>query len=444
MSPRPEPPAVAGEPGESAGAPAHRVVFGNFMALSALQASNYLLPLVTIPYLTRTIGIDAFGLVSFGQAFANLFFVLTEYGFSLWAANQIARHRDDLVRVATVTSTVCVSRGLLVAAAGVIAIVATVSSDRLRADWPVFALSYGQVVIQAFNIDWLFQGFERMQFMTITSVCAKVLFTASIFLIVRRPEDYLIVPASHILGLLVSVVLAWSLARAQLGVRFRRPSLSMVWRALAEGWHLFVSRAFSGIYTFSNTLVLGFLSSDTVVGYFTLVERVTMAVSGLFVPFNSAVYPFLSRKFDQEAAAFRATTLRILGGLAIAVCLLAAIVVIQAELIVRLAAGVSSPLAVLLLRVLAASIVLAPLTAYLTQVLVIQDRTRRLMASVTTAGVLHLIGLATVVPFYGALGLALVVAAVQAVAASLVAMFVFARPADLERAASITGSTVSD
>jgi len=75
--------------------PEHKILLKNTFSLSILQFANYILPLITIPYVVRVIGPDRFGLVSFAQAFVTYFLLVVNYGFDLSATREISSNRDD-------------------------------------------------------------------------------------------------------------------------------------------------------------------------------------------------------------------------------------------------------------------------------------------------------------------------------------------------------------
>ena len=72
-----------------------RKLLGNMFWLYSLQGLNYFIPFAVLPYLVRVLGVERYGLVSFAQAFAQYFVILTDYGFNLFATKQIARLRSD-------------------------------------------------------------------------------------------------------------------------------------------------------------------------------------------------------------------------------------------------------------------------------------------------------------------------------------------------------------
>lgn len=55
----------------------------NLLALYGVQFANYLLPLITLPYLTRVLGPESWGSLVVVQSFAQYLSLLVEYGFNL-------------------------------------------------------------------------------------------------------------------------------------------------------------------------------------------------------------------------------------------------------------------------------------------------------------------------------------------------------------------------
>ena len=59
----------------------YKILIENFVSLYLLKIANILIPLVTLPYLVRVLGVENFGLISFAQVFAGFFVVFVDFGF---------------------------------------------------------------------------------------------------------------------------------------------------------------------------------------------------------------------------------------------------------------------------------------------------------------------------------------------------------------------------
>ena len=78
----------------------------NFFSLSSIQFFNVILPFITIPYLTRTLGLEYFGIVSYAQVFITYFISLADYGFITTATRDIALHKNNIAKVSSIFSSV--------------------------------------------------------------------------------------------------------------------------------------------------------------------------------------------------------------------------------------------------------------------------------------------------------------------------------------------------
>lgn len=66
-------------------------IFKNTLALSIIKILDIILPLITIPYLTRVLSLNDFGLLIISLAIYNLANILTDFGFGLSTPYTIAK-----------------------------------------------------------------------------------------------------------------------------------------------------------------------------------------------------------------------------------------------------------------------------------------------------------------------------------------------------------------
>ena len=63
-----------------------RVLIENTISIAITQILTYVMPLISLPYLSRVLGVEKFGLVFWAQACIQYFMLITEYGFN-WSAS---------------------------------------------------------------------------------------------------------------------------------------------------------------------------------------------------------------------------------------------------------------------------------------------------------------------------------------------------------------------
>jgi PST family polysaccharide transporter len=272
-------------------------LLSNFISLSVLQGANYILPLITLPYLVRVLGPEKFGLIAFAQAFIQYFVILTDYGFNLSATREISIHRENKGKVSEIFSSVMIIKlGLLILSILIMSVI-VFSFEKFRADWGIYFLTFGMVAGQVLFPVWFFQGMERMKYITFLNIMAKLIFTVAIFVFIHEASDYIYVPLINSLGFIVAGVLALWIVFRNFGVSFKLPCFYDIKYQLGGGWHLFVSTVGVSLYRSADTVILGLFSSNLIVGYYSVARKILSAIQNLQSPIGQTLFPYFSNRF---------------------------------------------------------------------------------------------------------------------------------------------------
>lgn len=282
-------------------------ILSNFMSLSFLQGANLILPLITFPYLVRVLGVEYYGLVFFAQAFIAYFALISDYGFNLSGTREISLCKNNIQKLTRTYNSILLARLGLTFFGFVLMAIIVLSIGRFQKDWELYFLTYGLVIGNTLFPIWFFQGMEKMKFITILNLISKTIFTISIFIFVKSPKDYLWVPVLTSIGYVISGIISLIIINKQFKISFELQKSKYIFQQLKNGWYIFISKISTNFYTATTTFVLGLVTNNTMVGYYTIAEKVVRIIISVFAPFIQAIYPHivqLTKKSESEAASF--------------------------------------------------------------------------------------------------------------------------------------------
>lgn len=299
-------------------------LFYNFISLFTLQGANYILPLITIPYLVRVIGPEKFGLLGFATATTAYFGLLISFGFSLSATKQLAVVKNDKKTVSQIFSAVISSQILFSILSFIILTGLIFSFQKFQDHWNIYYLTFSITFANIFLPIWFFQGMEKMKFITYLSIFSKLIFTLAIFVFVQKEEDFYLVPIFTLLGTLASGFVAFWIIYFTFKVKFIIPSLENIIFQINESKHIFLSSLVGSSYTISITFILGLVTNNTIVGYFTAADKIIKAMQGLFQPVITTLYPHINNLIHtdiKKATSFLKITMYSIGSISFLVSL---------------------------------------------------------------------------------------------------------------------------
>jgi len=389
---------------------AYKRIMSNMLSLFSLQGLTYILPLLTFPYLTRVLGPANYGLIAFATAFIGYFQLFTDYGFNLSATREISLNREDKTKVSKIFSSVMVTKTFLMILSFIIMTTVVLSFDKFRSHWILYFFTFGMVIGNLLMPSWFFQGMERMKYISMLNMGAMLIFTASIFIFIRQASDYIYVPLINSIGAITMGIIALRIIRKDFGVNFILPCLKDIKNQMQKGWHLFISTLGISLYTTSNTFILGFFVSSTIVGYYAVAETLMKALQGLISPISQSIYPYFSKLQSENSLRAKGELKKILLIIGVLTLTLSVVLVFCAPLIIKILAGQKYLHSIPLLQVMVFIVFAVGVNNILgVQGLVAFGYEKYFSKTVIFAGLLHLIVLISLILLLGSLGAAIAV-----------------------------------
>lgn len=308
-------------------------LISNFFSLVILQGANYIFPLLTVPYLFRTLGVETFGLVNFATAFTQYFLIFTDFGFDLSATKYIAANRDNAKNRNSYFVNVLLSKFFLFFTGFIILLVIVFSFERFYVNKELYLLSYGSVLGTVLLPTWFFQGMEQMKYITKITILIRSISIIPIFFFVKSDADYLLIPVFYNVGSIIAGLTALYYAYYKFGVRLnlrKEFKISNIIQTMKDSFEFFISRISLSLYTISNSFVLGLVLGNTAVGYYTAAEKLFISLQSLYSPLNQALYPYMIK--NKNILVFK----KIFIGIVVLNCIGIPLLIFESDLIMKI------------------------------------------------------------------------------------------------------------
>ena len=397
----------------------------NFLMNFILSASQFLFPMITFPYISRVLLAEGNGKVTFAASVANYFLMAASLGiptYGIRACAQVRDRRDELSKTAQEILLINFITTVLVTVTYLICIVTV---PRFRADKMLFLINGINIVLNMVGMNWLFQALEQYDYITFRSLAFKVISIILMFAAVHEETDYVIYGGITVFAAAGSNLL--NLVRARQYIDFRWMGGYHLKRHMKPILILFAQSLAISIYTNLDTVMLGFLKTDTDVGYYNAAVKIKSILVSLVTSLGNVLLPRMSyyakerkkREFmDTMGMALNFTMLMSIP-LAVYFCMF------STESI-RFLAGGGYEGAIRAMEIITVSIVPIGVTGVLgIQVLTAIEKEKYVLYSVITGAVVDFILNSLWIPAYGAAGAAF--ATVVAEFAVLVVQLVFTR-----------------
>jgi len=268
--------------------------------LYLLQIFNTVIPLITLPYITRKLGAKEYGTFSIAINIVGYLQVMIEYGFGMSATREIAVSDKNQNYINKIFTSVFLSRVFLLLISLICAFIYMLffmsSFKQIISTIILLICLFGYCIEQ----NWLFQGLQEMKYISIASIISRLISVILIFLLVKSTEDLYLYCFLYSISPLLNGLMSYILAKFRFKVKFTKIYMEDIMDELKKGWYVFTTSLSSKIFGSVGITFLGIISTSTVVGIYSVIQKIPSIMMLMWTPISSILYPLSSMKMQES------------------------------------------------------------------------------------------------------------------------------------------------
>lgn len=237
--------------------------------------TSLIFPVVTFPYAARVLMPAGIGSVNFLNSIVNYIIILTSLGIPTYAVREVAKYHNDLRSRNKTTVEMIILSTLLCAAGYVIVWILGTFVEQIHRQAALFYILSLSILFTSIGVNWFYQGIEDFKFITIRAIIIRAVCAAALFIFVKDSSDILIYGLIVVGSTVGNNFLNFVHLRKHIRIfQFRWSELDIK-KHLKPTLEVFTLSLIASLYVHLNSIMLGFISGDTEVGYYTAGTRIS-------------------------------------------------------------------------------------------------------------------------------------------------------------------------
>lgn len=276
----------------------HSVKF-NFIMNFIMAASSIVFPLITFPYVSRVLMATGNGKVATASAVITYFNMFASLGIPTYGIRACAKVRDDKDKLSQTVQELLIINSVTMLITCIAFVFTVAFVPEFAAEKELYVINGIGMVLNMFAVTWLYNALEQYAYITICNLLVKVVSLVLMFLLVRRPEDYVLYGGITVFASSASYVFNFVYAFRFISFKKKRPYNFRV--HMKPIIRFFAMSAATSVYTNLDVVMLRFMKGDTEVGYYNAAIKVKTILVTLITSLGTVLLPRLSYYVKQNA-----------------------------------------------------------------------------------------------------------------------------------------------
>lgn len=263
----------------------------NLLYSSLLSVSQILFPLIIFPYTFKILKPEGTGLVGFVESLTQYLISLAAIGIPIYGVREVAKCRKDPEKLDKIFTELLVIQFISTLFIASIYIVLIFWVEKFSSHKLIYFLSCIVLLVNLFSVEWFFQGMEQFKYITIRTILIRTLFLLLIICFVKEKEDATVYYGVTFVTTVISSGLNFYYAHKFVRLNFKRLHLKRHFQPLL---HIFFALVAINIYVVLDTVILGFLSTNEAVGYYTMASKICKLPLAFITALSTVMIPQFS------------------------------------------------------------------------------------------------------------------------------------------------------
>lgn len=271
----------------------------NTIYLYLMTIGKYLLPLITLPYLTRVLSPHNYGIVTYLTATMTYFQVLVDFGYNFSATKEASLKREKKEELGKILTATISFKSILSFVSLVILVIISIFVPLLRENSLLTFLYFTSVVVTIFLPDYIYRGLEKMEIVSARFILSRLVSTILTFVLIRDSNDILLMPILLILGNFAAVLFSYYHLFFKEKIFFRKIDIHYCLCNIRKSSVFFVATMATTAFGATTTFVMGIAElAPSEIAFWGLAYQFITTIQMLYDPIVSSIYPYMIRERD--------------------------------------------------------------------------------------------------------------------------------------------------
>lgn len=253
---------------------------------------SLIFPLITFPYVSRILSPDGIGRINFVNNILSYFTMLALMGITTYGAREVATRRENQTELNKFFTEITIINIFSTLISFTIFLILVFTIPRFKVEQNLLLMGSISIFFTTFGIGWFFSGIEEYEYITIRTILFQIISILLLFLFVKTKND---LTRYFLIGILSSTgsnILNLFYSRKFVHLSFKQKL--EIKKHLKPIIALFGIILITSVYNVLDTTMLGFLSTDEEIGYYTAATKINRIVLMVVSSISAVIFPRLS------------------------------------------------------------------------------------------------------------------------------------------------------